>query len=370
MLEMLIKNEFKLYEINEAFHNRFMIERIESLFDGYTYHSLLEYKNWDWRSIPVKDPILIWTVAGRPQATLSMETLKRILINYASVADALRGDSEFQEFLANYGDYAQTRPDEQVRKNVKWQLGYDSVSIAREILEANEVIRQVKLLDSSDPEFNSKMIQMYIKLGYSEDSAVQKMYYHIRNHFRGTSPKQFCDFLKLHPEITTKKEFEVIYIREQGRLKGEIVKSDIIDIAKTYISKDDALNDERLQCFSKEEFENLLHKYGYRSWDDAKKRVKAYYLIKFLKEVDSEDPQFRDKLAKFFYSIGIRRKDGLNGIRKVLGYLTGRYLRPSDADYQSTVDPVSICKFLKVKPWVETREQFVDEYYQNYIGEI
>ncbi len=348
MFMMLIISQFELYEINEALNDRYMLNRIEALFPGYTYQTLLNLGFDDWFDIPIPKTLPSWSYAGRTKAKISVDTLNRVLLKYIHYT-SLFLDKNIKEFLSNYNAKAFNSKINIVNYQVKNQLGYDTFLTARETMEPVHLIKQIRLLNPESDTFIADLDKIIRDMGYRVASLERQRLSLPKKLFHGMDLREVCRFLKKYPSIQTKEDFDAIFYSEKGRLKKTITKALIDKYAAESVSRSTSFIVK--EGYDRNPFDEELHRH-YKSWDDAKRQVKSRILIEKLKQLDPSDDSFNQILTKFFHE--------KLGYSKSVGKIHERCRHLLNVGKE--VDAQMIWYFLNSNPWINTYEQFKVEF--------
>lgn len=286
MLELLIKLQFELFEINKLF-NRFMLERIQLFFGGKSYRELRKKINQDWSRFNVQTPLPLWTTSGKPKAVIPINDLKYLICKYLYATQAVK-DPKVKSLLSIYSS-----PRQEIVYQIQQQFDFEDWDKARKYIMIPYLIQKFR-----NGRLSPKNI--YISIGYKPISA--KTYDTLsRAIFFGLKTSEVKEFLEKYPLIENYNDFESI-LSTETRNKTKLSKQKIDELLFKYVRSIDMINE--LQGWFTGDFLKEVQKY-YPNFKQAKWIVKAPYVIKKLRNL--RDINSSSDLITIFRNIGYNK---------------------------------------------------------------
>lgn len=332
MFYMLLKAQFELHEINDAY-NRFTLNYIETMFESMPFLELKKIvSKKNLMNLSVINQLDGWE--RKAKLRIPVNLLKKLLIDYATLNKAIK-DSRIQEYLQEYEtSYYRYGFIRQIYN----QLGYPSWEEARKNSVVPFIIEDFRCEQSFE--------EIYSNYGWS------KSYAHDHNRisqtlFFGMRSEQIRQFLRNHQTIKTYNDFEERILRKKEKLAEELPLSVINKLIFKHITPDKAQQELNSRGYTIFNFREEVEK-NYSSWENAFKEIKIPFLIKAFKR--GADP------VETYLTIGYSKNSAINH-----NNISKRLFFGSNTEM--------VYLFLEKNPQVSTLDDFELVYTQGYLGD-
>ncbi len=269
----LLKDGFKLHEINDAF-DRFTINYIETMFGSIPYKELIKIKNSPTENLldlHIIEKLDGWE--GRTKLQIPANILIELIVNYSTMNEAIK-DQSIQIFLQEYEiSYYRFGFIRQIYN----QLGYETWDEARKRYAVPLIINDFR----NDQPFD----KTYEKYGWSRSYA--------HNHNRISSilffemrSIQVRQFLIENPTIDSYHEFEEKLLIVKEKLLKQLPLTILNNLIVRHVQIDRAQLELNSMGYSAYNFLNEVEKH-YFSWNNACDTVKIPLIINAFRRGDN-----------------------------------------------------------------------------------
>jgi len=332
MFYMLLKAQFELHEINDAY-DRFTLEYIETMFESRPYLELINIiAKENLMNLPVINQLDGWE--GKVKLRIPVDLLKQLLMVNATMNKVIK-DLRIQEYLQEYeSSYYRYGFIRQIHN----QLGYPTWEEARKNFVVPFIIEDLR----AEQDFN----EIYMIYGWNKSYAhdhnriSQTLFFRLRS-------EQIRQFLRNHPSIKTYDDLEEKILFKKEKMVEAFPLNFLNNLIFKYINIDKAQQELNSRGYTIFNFREEVEKY-YSSWEKAFKKIKIPFLINAFKR--GADP------VETYLTIGYSKNSAINH-----NNISKRLFFGSNTEM--------VCLFLERNLQVSTLEDFELIYNQGFLGD-